>query len=144
MNYPLLRNSEKSKIFLTQIKKQKSIYVDVDGTLLIWPEPNPGVRQPGVEPEIHWDLVRVLRKWKQEFPEKELIIWSANGKKHAQKVTHLCGLQHYVDAFLTKPSMCIDDSWAWFQNRTFIDQNFDEQDLKITLNMEEPKRADKK
>lgn len=99
------------------LSKFKSIYVDVDGTLLLWPGGRPG-RVPrrtepgfGESPAINSALVASLIEWKiSEVAEgRTLVVWSHGGRGHAELAGRLTGLTPYVDAFLPKPRLWIDD-----------------------------------
>lgn len=89
-----------------------TIYVDVDGTIVYWPEPSPGeAPMPGHPrfgewPEINWPMVDALKKFYQ--PGKTcLVIWSRAGAAHAKKMAEYCGLS--ADAYLPKPRLAVDD-----------------------------------
>ena len=118
--------------------------MDVDGTLLIWPEPTPGVRKGGVEPVFNSNLITILIQWKQVFKNRELVVWSANGSDYARKACVACGLTGFVDACISKPHVFIDDSWKWFNDRLSFDQNTNPVDVEVTVDGLPPKRADGK
>lgn len=93
------------------------IYVDVDGTLLIWPEPNPGRRKFGANPIINTKVQRFLFEIKRYNPKVRVYLWSANGAEHALDAMWGCGLEKVVDDCLTKPRLYIDDYFKWFDDR---------------------------
>lgn len=89
-----------------------ALYVDVDGTLLLWPGDRPG-RVPrrgephyGEPPAVNTSLVTELKRWHQ--PPRTLVIWSHGGAAHAAMAANLCGLS--PAACLPKPSCAIDDA----------------------------------
>ncbi len=108
---------------LRDFSNHKTIYVDVDGTLLLWPGGRPG-RVPrkgesgfGAPPAINEKLVNALKLWKLAEVDqgRTLVIWSHGGRVHAELAGRLTGLSQYVDAFLPKPRLWIDDHktpWA--------------------------------
>ena len=89
---------------------ERTVYVDVDGTLLIWPGPRPG-RVPrkgelefGLPPAVNTKLVKRLRD-----SGAQIIIWSRGGEAHAEYAARFCGLDDIVTACLTKPDLIVDD-----------------------------------
>lgn len=143
-----MKNSENeiqySEQFKARLDVARVVYVDVDGTLLIWPEPTPGVRKGGVEPAFNSNLISVLIHWKQTFKNRELVVWSANGSDYARKACVGCGLTGFVDACISKPHVFIDDSWAWFNARFAFDQNTNLVNASVLIDGLPPKRADVK
>lgn len=88
-----------------------AIYVDVDGTLLIWPGkpgrvPRKGEAGHGFPPRINYRLVNALQNWHR--CGKVLVLWSRGGVGHCEYAARLCGLA--PDACLPKPRIAIDDS----------------------------------
>ena len=79
----------------------KTLYVDIDGTLLRRGWPNVG-------------LIAFLRK--QQAQGVELIAWSARGREYAEEAVRQLGI---VDLFFTvigKPTHIIDDqAWSWIR-----------------------------
>jgi hypothetical protein len=88
-----------------------TIYADVDGSIVFWPDPSPGrAMMPGDKrtggPRINQPMVDALKKF--YVPGKTcLVIWSRGGAAHAKKMADFCGLT--ADAYLPKPRICIDD-----------------------------------
>lgn len=95
---------------------RESVFVDVDGTLLIWSEPAPGTVDIGGKPKINWKLIHRLRDWKRDTGG-EIVIWSGNGKQHAQWAVEVAEIGDIVDAVHAKPRAMIDDSFEWFFRR---------------------------
>lgn len=98
------------------------VYVDVDGTLLLWPG-NPGApTQQQVEnamkayrsepffdelmPAVNVELVDRLKDWQQRSGGC-IVIWSMGGKAHAEMARAFCGL--LMATCLAKPDIAIDD-----------------------------------
>ena len=82
--------------------ERKTIYVDVDGTLLI-------------KDRINIRLVAYIKRMKQSG--YEVNIWSMRGKKYAEKWCIRAGLKYYITHCLGKPGMIIDDEgWSWTKN----------------------------
>jgi hypothetical protein len=96
-----------------------SIYVDVDGTLLLWPWRKPGVvpRQGedgfGLPPTLNTILIETLRKWHRG--DRTLVLWSFNGGEHAKMAASLCNLN--PDACLPKPRAIVDDTHKWLNSQ---------------------------
>lgn len=94
-----------------------TIYVDVDGTLVFWPGPDPGEApipwHPSLAPSsrhpwpaINQPLVDRLNAWYRPH-SRCLVVWSRAGALHARQVAQYCGLTAH--AYLPKPRMAIDD-----------------------------------
>jgi len=82
--------------------ERKTIYVDVDGTLLI-------------KDRINIKLVSYIKSKKREG--YDINIWSMRGKKYAEKWMIRAGLKYDVTHCLSKPGMIIDDEgWNWIKN----------------------------
>lgn len=85
------------------------LYVDVDGTLLLWHPKTPHKAHSLPNPRINTQLVRAIIQWYQlHFT---LVIWSATGQQHAKYAAELNGLQPTI---LKKPEMII---FNWFNKR---------------------------
>lgn len=76
------------------------LYVDVDGTLLIWPT-NPGSPRPGEQPRINVELVECIKRW-QSVSGGQLVIWSMGGVKHCEMAAELCG---FIGVCIAKPDL---------------------------------------
>lgn len=77
----------------------KCIGIDVDGTLI----------QNG-------RLNRRLAKWAKEKKEEgfEVLLWTARGKKHADRVAEKYGITDHFTAIIGKPGYIVDDlGWSW-------------------------------
>lgn len=104
------------------------VYVDVDGTLLLWPT-DPGsplpreveaARRkayglnlaPGTEaylPRVNTTLVNELLRWAAKR-KGVVAIWSMGGAEHATLARKLCGLDNFSWVIcLAKPDMMVDD-----------------------------------
>ena len=101
------------------------VYVDVDGTLLIWPGPKPGSAQKDVTPPVNEKLIEALRRWKNYrrvagLEPGFLVVWSRGSQAHIDWAIALCRIDDIVDAAVRKPDMAIDDAldMRWFTKRT--------------------------
>lgn len=83
------------------------VFVDVDGTLLIWPT-RAGSPGPGEVPKVNQPLVDQLKAWKVKTGGT-LVIWTRGGTAHAEMARKLCGLDAICVA---KPEVTIDDADA--------------------------------
>ncbi len=87
------------------IKGQKfpppsAVAVDVDDTLI----------NPNGQPDPR--VVEYIRLMKQGG--REVYVWSARGRAHAEEAVARAGIADLVDACISKPGMIIDDQgWAW-------------------------------
>jgi hypothetical protein len=100
--------------------------VDVDGTLLLWPGETPGIKNDN-PPEINWPVVFLLRNFREDYPDAFIAVWSANGLKHAEYATAICGLEETVTCCLPKPVLFIDDAFGWFTRHRKLIVNYDEE-----------------
>ena len=102
------------------------IYVDVDGTLLIWPGPKPGQSQAhrGVIPPVNEKLITALYAWKLRRAsgglknETMLVVWSRGSMSHIKWAVTLCDIWDIVDLVTRKPDMVVDDGFNWWDRRT--------------------------
>lgn len=79
--------------------RQRTIAVDVDGTLLR------GER-------LNETLVAWLAERKAEG--FTLILWSAAGKQHAVEVARQFAVEHLFETIISKPGYVVDDEgWTW-------------------------------
>jgi len=82
--------------------ERKTIFVDVDGTLL-----------------INNQINRRLTSWikTQWLDGYEIIIWSMQGAKYADKICRKANLENYVTHCISKPGTIVDDEgWTWIKN----------------------------
>ena len=78
---------------------EKTIAVDVDGTLLIRGKANSKL--------IDW-----LRKKKSDG--FDLVLWSARGEEHARRVSERFEISELFTVILSKPGHIVDDKgWNW-------------------------------
>lgn len=81
-----------------------TIYVDVDSTLLMWPN--------GVDvgaPIINSRLVIELLKWRAGRPGGTIVVWTTGGKAHAEKAAQLCFPSDTAIVCVAKPDLIVDD-----------------------------------
>ena len=84
----------------TDLPRQNTLAVDVDGTL---------IRNDGTLNAAVVDHVEARRD--EGFT---LILWSARGQAHAQMQADQHGVAHLFDHILSKPGYVIDDhAWDW-------------------------------
>ena len=100
------------------------VYVDVDGTLLLWPdEPGHPTKEqtenlkkwwngkPYNEkllPKVNKRLVEELEKW-QKRRNGTIVIWTMGGEEHAQIALHMTKLISGAVRCMAKPDLMIDD-----------------------------------
>lgn len=89
------------------------VYVDVDGTLLIWPT-RPGAPQPGETPRVNSALVDCLKSW-QRSSGGRIVVWTMGGCAHAEMAADLCGLESVT--CIAKPDLVIDDGPEFFKRK---------------------------
>lgn len=89
------------------------IYVDVDGTLLIWPTV-PGSPRPGETPRVNKQLVRRLKDYQARYGA-QLVIWTMGGTKHAEMARERCGLDGAI--CIAKPDLAVDDAGDGFKKK---------------------------
>jgi len=102
------------------IKKESTVWVDCDDTLIMWgKEPHMKHKHIAItnpyDGQIdhlmpHKGHIKVLkdRKARGSF----IVVWSAGGYKWAEAVVKALNLEKYVDLCMTKPHMYIDDKEA--------------------------------
>ena len=124
---------------------EKSIYVDVDGCLIFWPGDKPGVRNEG-KPLVNIELVEHLQIWRKETVESDaqLVVWSANGKEHAEMAVKLAGIEDIVDVCLTKPTTLIDDNHGWIDSRKKVKPTRQKKDVEDSKLLKLVESADRK
>ncbi len=81
------------------LPRPKCIYVDVDGTLIIGGRVNSKL------------VVWLKTKAQQDY---DIVVWSAQGREHAEEAVVTSTLEGYVRAALSKPGYIVDDAgWSW-------------------------------
>jgi hydroxymethylpyrimidine pyrophosphatase-like HAD family hydrolase len=77
----------------------KCVAIDVDGTLL-----------------IDGKLNRRLASWaaRKKANGYEVLLWSAQGRRHAKKVAQQFGITEHFTSIISKPGYIVDDlGWTW-------------------------------
>jgi hypothetical protein len=115
------------------------VFVDVDGTLLVWPTKPGGASAGEVEaayrnvnalssrspalviaedrhlvPRVNWDLVEELEAWAARR-NGTIVIWTMGGTSHAELAMRCCDWDRGEDAFpkvrcIAKPDVMVDDA----------------------------------
>ena len=84
-----------------------AIYVDVDGTLLLWPGKVPPRNSHDYRnAPVNKPLVLAIKEWHRG--RNVLVLWSRGGKEHCEFAAKRCGLK--PDACIPKPRICVDDA----------------------------------
>lgn len=83
-----------------------TVYVDVDGTLLLWRG-----RYGDGTPLINAPLVERIRQ--QHKDGVRIYVWSRAGAKHAKMATTFCGIVDIVSGHMHKPQEMVDDDFGW-------------------------------
>ena len=77
----------------------RCIGIDVDGTLI-----------------RNGRLNRPLADWAKEKKEEgfEVLLWTAQGKQHAERIAEMHNITHHFTAIIGKPGYIVDDlGWSW-------------------------------
>lgn len=95
------------------IENDNTTYIDVDDTLVVWgkghlPEAieisNYGHVERMVPHQAHINFLK-----RQKTRGFAIIVWSQGGARWAHNVVKALGIEEYVDAVLTKPTVYVDD-----------------------------------
>lgn len=101
--------TKKRKQTPTDYPAPRSIFVDVDGTLIIGGKIN--------EPLVLWLSDR-------KFEGFELILWSLRGRQYAAVIAERWCLLWLFDAIISKPGQIVDDQGLkWLRNATVRTQH---------------------
>ena len=80
---------------------QRTIAVDVDGTLIVGSQPNAKL--------IEWC-------WRMKNEGFRLMLWSARGHDHALNAAKFCEVIELFDSIESKPGYIVDDfGWSWIK-----------------------------
>lgn len=96
--------------------KKKSIFIDVDGTLLFWPGkpgrvPRRGEAGYGKDPEVNRALCDKIIDWHRQGCH--ITVWSTGGEDHAKWAVNFSNMSLYVNHICSKPQLVIDDNKNW-------------------------------
>lgn len=80
------------------LKCDKTLFVDVDQTLVIWDGPTYTPYQP------HIDYIKA-----SYVRGHKVVVWSAGGWKWAQRIVKELELEPYISLIMAKPAWYIDD-----------------------------------
>ncbi|MDD3412588.1 MAG: hypothetical protein PHY47_01175 [Lachnospiraceae bacterium] len=98
---------------MVEIKGNRSVYFDVDDTLVDWNQShsedalafnNNGYIEM-LKPK--WDIIKKLKEHKRNGDT--IIVWSQNGWDWCKEVVTTLSIESYVDAVITKPDIYYDD-----------------------------------
>ncbi len=97
-----------------------NLFVDVDGTLLLWADDRPGHALKTADGFIDYKAATVNRplcdelfNWIEASPHnRRLFIWSAGDVPHCEHAAAMCGLTP-IATIIPKPGGMIDDSFKW-------------------------------
>ncbi len=98
------------------LHKYQTIFVDVDGTIILWSKAHPGKAFSG-SPRINTKLVDFLKTAKEENPNVKIYVWSTGGQDHANWAVDYADLNDAVEYCMAKPRLMIDDSFTWLKKR---------------------------
>ena len=125
---------------MTALDNFRVAYVDVDLTLILWPDMKPVICKTLAELKasgavLNAPLAEALRLWwldeimnpagAGKNAARELVIWSAHGAAHARAAAKWACLDEMAMACLTKPQVLIDDNELWIKKRTWLSPNLE-------------------
>jgi len=91
---------------MSKFPPQRTIAVDVDGTLIVGSQPNAKL--------IAWC-------WQKKNEGFRLMLWSARGQAHAINAAKACECMDLFDAIESKPGYIVDDlGWSWIKYTRII------------------------
>jgi hypothetical protein len=118
-----------------KLSDKPTLYVDVDDTLVMWnaheaaegAAENDFLNLPSAGEIVtvfpHRPHINILRQFKARG--QNVVVWSQGGSDWAETVVKALGIEHLVDAIVTKPNWFIDDIPATVflpdSNRIWID-----------------------
>lgn len=93
--------------------RTKTIFFDVDGTLIKWKGPQgPGMPSSSAGYERNERVIEDLRRL--HVMGHKTIVWSGMGEDHARHIVAALGLGNWVDVIISKPNIVFDDmGWEW-------------------------------
>lgn len=80
------------------LKDNKTLFVDVDDTLVIW---------EGEKYRAHKKHVELIKRFAKRG--QSVVVWSAGGYKWAHRIVRELGLRRYVKLVMAKPQWYVDD-----------------------------------
>lgn len=103
------------------VKGPHTVFIDVDNTLLFWPEDfdendnrikdKPTVLIEGREFVPNTKLIRTILKYRNTI-KQSFVVWSSSGWEWAEKVVRALELEDYIDVVTAKPFLWFDDGPA--------------------------------
>ena len=93
---------------------QRSVFVDIDGTLLRWPGNILGSGMPQLDLELlaRLDALRAVGI--------QVVLWTGQGKQYADYVVDRFNIREHFDAVLAKPHVILDDAPDWFNGTHYL------------------------
>ncbi len=101
-----------------KIIPSKSVFCDVDDTLIAWPKPGQGFENhpDAITVDMFGTMMKVLPMWDniatlKSFYEKgyEVVVWSLSSKQWAEHIVKKLKIEDWVDYCVSKPDFYIDD-----------------------------------
>jgi hydroxymethylpyrimidine pyrophosphatase-like HAD family hydrolase len=101
-----------------KIVPSKSIFSDVDDTLIKWAEPGCNFKDhpEAIKLDMFGSPIWVLPMWEninalKKFYESgyEVVVWSLSSKQWAEEVVKVLGIEQWVDYCVSKPDFFLDD-----------------------------------
>jgi len=83
------------------LKSDKTLFVDVDDTLIMW---------KGHTYTPHKKHIEMIKKFHARV--QPVVVWSAGGWEWAERIVKELGLEPYVTAVMSKPMWWVDDVTA--------------------------------
>jgi len=114
------------------IDTETSVYFDVDETLIQWHPVEATHVVDGVPVAVNKDVVKYMKQcWHEGL---RICVWSQGGFIWAQKVGKAIGINLYVDHYLSKPNIYVDDighfmwmgTWAKVKDGKIVGEGFNE------------------
>ena len=103
-----------------KMQDKRAVFFDVDSTLIEWVGNGSTLPISYLGPELvlrdgdFWYTVAPIEihvNLMKEFKAVgwQLVVWSAGGADHAERVVKLLGMEDYVDLIVSKPEVYVDD-----------------------------------
>lgn len=110
------------------IRNERTIFCDIDGTLIVEPNDSMGVTlivdplDPHNQIAVtrHEPMIRLLKE--EHHRGAYVVVWSRGGYEWAETVVKALGLENYVHQIMSKPLVYFDDVEIkdWLPYRVFL------------------------